>query len=249
MKFLKQLFLLLFFSYGISGCNEEIITPPDTTGKTNIKVLFVGNSFTFYNNGVDFHLQKMLDADALIDTSVNYSIQKIAVSSYTLQAHYQDSLTLKKIANDNWNIVVLQEQSTRPINNPNLFLEYATKLDLEIKKINAKTVLYMTWAPKETPNDITTIAASYISVGSQIKAQVVPAGSIWDTFQKANPQINLYFTDNKHPSLAGTYFVSTVFYAYLFNKDPILNTYFPLGLTTHQVSTIRKGVSDFFNKE
>jgi hypothetical protein len=245
MRFLKQFFLLFFVWYGITGCKDEIITPPDTTGKTNINVLFVGNSFTFYNNGVDFHLQKMLDADTLNDTTVNYSIQKIAVSSYTLQAHYQDSLTIKKIKSDKWNIVVLQEQSTRPINNPDLFLEYATKLDLEIKKINAKTVLYMTWAPKETPNDITTIAASYISVGSQIKAQVVPTGSVWDAFQKASPQINLYFSDNKHPSLAGTYLVSCAFYFCLFNKNPMNNTYLPVGISIQDATAIRKGVSDF----
>ncbi len=231
--------------YGIAGCKEEIVTPPDTTDKTNIKVLFVGNSFTFYNNGVDFHLQKMLDADALNDTSVNYLIQKIAVSSYTLQAHYQDSLTLKKIKSNKWNFVVLQEQSTRPINNIGLFLEYATNLNAEIKKIDAETKLFMTWAPKDSPNDITELAASYISVGSQLNAKVVPVGKIWDAFQKANPLINLYFSDNKHPSLAGTYLVSCAFYYNLFNKNPITNTYLPTGISIQNASAIRSGVCDF----
>jgi hypothetical protein len=203
MKVLYALFLLLTI-HGLMGCTEDPVIPPVTTDKSEFKILFVGNSFTFYNNGVDFHLQKMLDADASKDTSITYSIQKIAFSSYTLQAHYQDSLTQRKIRSDKWNRVVLQEQSTRPINNQSLFLEYARKLDVGIKKTNAKTVLYMTWAPKDSPNDITTIAASYTSVGSQINAQVVAAGMVWDAVQKANPQLNLYFSDNKHPSLSGT---------------------------------------------
>jgi hypothetical protein len=245
MKFLFQLLLLIILQ-GFVACKQEIIIPPVTTDKTDFKVLFVGNSFTFYNEGVDFHLQKMLDADASKDTTVKYLIQKIAVSSYTLQAHYEDVLTLNKIKSDKWNVVVLQEQSTRPINNPALFLEYATKLDLEIKKAKAKTVLYMTWAPNESPTDINTIAASYYSVGSQISAQVAPVGRVWETIQKANPLINFYFTDNKHPSLAGTYLVSCAFYYSLFNKNPMNNTYLPTGMTTQQAAAIRLEVYDFF---
>ena len=114
------------------GWKETVSTPPV------FKMLFIGNSFTFYNSGVDFHLQKMLSADVSSD-SVTYNIQEIAVSSYTLEAHYNDPLTIAKIKSDNWNTVVLQEQSTRPINNPDLFLQYATLLDTEIKKMNAKT--------------------------------------------------------------------------------------------------------------
>jgi len=108
-------------------------------------------------------------------------------------------------------------------------------------------VLYMTWAPKDSPNDITTIAASYTSVGSQINAQVVAAGMVWDAVQKANPQLNLYFSDNKHPSLSGTYLVSCAFYYCLFNKNPINNTYLPAGMSPQDATAIRKGVFDFLS--
>lgn len=217
------------------------VTPVE---KIDCKVLFVGNSFTFYNDGVDFHLQKMLLADASSD-SINYNIQEIAVSSYTLQAHYGDPLTLAKIKSDNWNIVILQEQSTRPINNPDLFLQYAGKLDTEIKKTNAKTVLYMTWAPKDTPTDITQLAASYISVGLQLNAQVVPVGKVWDYFVKNYPGLNIYYTDDKHPALPGTYLIACTFYYSLFGKNPVNNNYIPTGLTSGNAVTIRKAVFDY----
>jgi len=246
MKFLYHFFLLFITLQGFVACKDDSnpqIIPP-VTSNSDYKVLFIGNSFTFYNNGVDFHLQKMLDADVSSDSS-NYLIQKIAVSSYTLQAHYQDSLTINKIKSDKWNFVVLQEQSTRPINNAGLFLEFATNLNAEIKKINAQTELFMTWAPKDSPNDITELAASYISVGSQLKAKVVPIGKIWDAFQKANPLINLYNSDNKHPSLAGSYLASCAFYYSIFNKNPINNTYLPTGISTQNAAAIRSGVYNF----
>jgi hypothetical protein len=208
------------------------------------KVLFVGNSFTFYNDGVDVHLQKLIQYDTSFE-GVSFDIQKIAVSSYTLQDHYTDPLTMAKIKSKNWNIVVLQEQSTRPINNPDLFLQYATLLDTEIKKMNARTVLYMTWAPKATPTDIDQLAASYISVGQKLNAQVVPVGKVWNYFVKNYPSINIYYTDNKHPSLAGTYLIACTFYYSLYAKNPVLNTYVPVGLSSANAVSIRKAVYDY----
>jgi len=247
MRFIKYLCIVVISLSGIYACEDSLVVTPAVT-QSDYKVLFVGNSFTFYNDGVDFHLQNMLNSDSAID-SAKYLIQKTAFSSYTLEAHFADVRTLDKIKSDNWNFVVLQEQSTRPINNPGLFLEYAQKLDEEIKKKNAKTVLFMTWALKESPADIVEIASSYLSVGSQLDAGVAPVGKVWDTFQKANPLINLYFSDNKHPSLAGTYLVSCVFYYSLFNKNPVNNTYVPAGLTSQNAIAIRKGVYESLKED
>lgn len=249
MKFVKFLIVLLIAVANVSACkdddpNDPIIPP--VLEKTDYKVLFVGNSYTFYNDGVDYHLQKMLKADVSTD-SVNYSVQKVAVSSYTLQAHYSDPLTLTKIKSEKWNIVVLQEQSTRPINNPELFLEYAGKLDAENKKINAKTVLYMTWPDKDAPSDMALLSASYLSVGTQLNAPVVPVGKIWEYIQKTYPQISLYISDNKHPTLSGTYTVACAFYYSLFKKNPVKNTYIPGGMLPENATTIRKAVYDYMN--
>jgi len=247
MKFFKILILLLIVAQSLWACKKEPVTNPvipPVFEKTNYKALFVGNSYTYYNDGVDFHLEKMLKADGSSD-SINYDIQKIAVGSYTLEAHYADQLTINKIKSEKWNIVVLQEQSTRPINNPGLFLEFAGKLDGEIKKTNAKTALYMTWATKDSPTDIDILAASYLSVGSQLNAQVAPVGRVWDYIQKTNPQIELYISDNKHPTLSGTYAAVCVFYYTLFNKNPIENTYVPSGMSAEKVIAIRKAVYDY----
>lgn len=250
MKYFHLCIIIFITWSGFISCNQNDFPqkPPVNSDSLIYKVLFVGNSFTFYNNGVDYHLQKMLDSDSLSD-SVKYLVQKIAVSSYTLQAHYQDTLTLRKIRSDNWTFVVLQEQSTRPINNPDLFLEYATKLNNEIKKNNAKTALFMTWALKESPNDINTISSSYNSVGSKINAKVVPVGKVWDNFVKTYPLYNLYFTDDKHPSMNGTFLIACVFYKQLFNKNPTNNSYVPVGLSKESVITTRKIVVDYFVNE
>jgi hypothetical protein len=243
MRNLKYLLISFLIVSSLWACKKSSETPKIVV-KSYYKVLFVGNSYTFYNDGVDFHLQKMLAADASSD-SIIYSCQKIAKGSYTLEAQFSDQETLTKISSTKWNTVVLQEQSTRPINNPALFLEYATKLDLEIKKVNAKTVLYMTWAEKDQPGDIEALAASYLLVASQINANTAPVGRVWEYFQKSNPQIELFISDNKHPTLSGTYLNSCVFFYTLFGKNPMDNTYIPSGLNTENVTAIRKAVYDY----
>lgn len=245
LRYSRYLFVLLvLILVGACKNNDSDSAVPPGLIVSDIKVLFIGNSFTFYNNGIDFHLQKMLEADQFNDTAV-YSIQRIAESSFTLQAHYQNAATLQKIKSDKWNVVVLQEQSTRPINNPALFLQFAQNLDQEVNKINAKTALFMTWAPKDSPTDIRTISSSYINVGSELGAKVVPVGNVWDAFVKANPNINLYHPDGKHPSLAGTYLVSCCFYFALFDKNPITSTYLPAGLSTQYAISIRYAVYNY----
>ncbi len=241
-------FLIFTVSISNLACSQTLLLKEDfeSAAKKDCKILFIGNSFTFYNDGVDYHLQKMAISDISDDTT-NYDIQKIAVSSYTLEDHYGDPLTLNKIKSTNWNTVVLQEQSTRPINNPTLFLEFAGKLDVEIKKIQAKTVLYMTWALKETPTEIDQLAASYNSTGQALNTPVVPVGKVWDFFVRNYPAINLYFTDNKHPALTGTYLTACVFYSYLLGKNPTTNSYVPIGLSSSNAVTIRKAVYDYMH--
>jgi len=248
MKIIKSLLVLTFIV--LSFCKEEPAKPINIqpiVEKTDVKVLFVGNSYTYYNDGVDFHLQKMLKADLSSD-SLNYFIQKIAVGAYTLEAHCADQLTINKIKSEKWNVVVLQEQSTRPINNPDLFLEYATKLDTEIKKVNSKTSLYMTWAPKIALNDIDSIAKTYQWVGINLNAEVAPVGKVWEYMQKSNPEIELYISDNKHPTLEGTFTAVCVFYSSLFKKNPKENSYVPSGMSLENAIAIRKAVFDYMNQ-
>ena len=242
MRVFKYLIVCLLI-IGVGACDDAVVTPAKS--KT-YKLLFVGNSFTFYNSGVDYHLQKMLDADKSSD-STTYIIQKIAVSSYTLEDHYKDSLTIRKIRSDKWDKVVLQEQSTRPMTSRDLFLQYATLLDAKVKKDSASTVLYMTWPEKATPNDINTLSSAYLYVGQQIHAPVVPVGLVWEYVVNTNPLLNLYYSDDKHPALTGTFLIACTFYQSLFNKNPINNTYLPTGMTYQNASAIRKGVYDYMN--
>jgi hypothetical protein len=111
-----------------------------------LKVLFVGNSYTYVND-----LPSLVSG--LADAAGGRKIQtdQYVVGGYTLEQQAKDKKALAKIRERQWDIVVLQENSLQPILNRESMNKYARVLDAEIKRRGAKTVLYLTWARQNIP--------------------------------------------------------------------------------------------------
>ena len=233
----------------MGSCNKSNDPQNDHSEDTTkqIDILFIGNSFTYFNEGLDYHLSNMLKADSAINT-FTYLIEKAAVSSYTLERHWNDTSTLNHLLKHNWNEVILQEQSTRPINHFNLFMEYAMKFDTLVKHQQARTMMFMTWARKDRPQDMDLLAAAYDSVSKTLHAQLAPVGRVWEYTLNHYPAITLHISDNKHPTLAGTYLTCCVFYYCLFDRNPEKNTYIPAGLGTETAEMLRKAAWDYLQQ-
>jgi len=188
------------------------------------RVLFVGNSHTYYNNGVDYHVQQLLNA---VHHDWNAVIQNCTMGGYTLENHFNDQNTLATIANGDWDLVILQEQSSRPMNDPDLFYTYATRLDSVITASGALTGFYMTWAWRNNPEMYVPIRDAYNYIGAYLDALVAPCGIAYHNSMATDSTIVLYDTDNYHPSLYGTYLVACVFLASIWNINPMDNPYQP----------------------
>ena len=70
-----------------------------------------------------------------------------------LEWHWNNPQSRDAIRQKPWDFVVLQDRSGGPLEEPDSFVHHAGLLDKEIKKQDAKTVLYMTWANRERPED------------------------------------------------------------------------------------------------
>src|SRR6056297_3672970 len=71
--------------------------------------LFLGNSYTYSNGGVPQMTGEI--AASLNDTLIT---DQNTPGGYTLQQHSENATSLSKIAAQNWDFVVLQEQSQMP---------------------------------------------------------------------------------------------------------------------------------------
>jgi hypothetical protein len=200
-----------------------------------IKVLFIGNSFTSVN---DLPAMVAQIATSLGDTVIH---DMSAPGGYTFAQHTTNQDTLNKIRAQAWDFVVLQEQSELPTNPAyqvaQFVTPYAIQLNNDILQANpkAKTVFYETWGYKNgdtqfcptnpavcTYKDMQErLNNAYQMLATQTSAKLAPVGEAWSLARKLYPNINLYQSDDKHPSEQGTYLAACVFYVTLFNKPVV----------------------------
>ena len=184
-------------------------------------VLFVGNSYMYYNNSLHNHVVRLArEADKA--NAANYFFRSMTLSGAYLHEHEG---TLPGIINSRkWDVIVLQGQSREPMEsdtaNADRFKSAAQNLDKIIRDTGAKTVFYMTWAYQDKPEMTAPLAEGYVKTANALGALVVPAGLAYERALKERPSLVLHHTDKQHPSLAGTYLVACTFFAALYNKSP-----------------------------
>ncbi|MDK9699068.1 MAG: hypothetical protein OEM52_02805 [bacterium] len=210
--FFSRTFLRTLHDATINIVIDTVSAPPPQ------RILFLGNSYTYYNNGVDVHLNMFVQA---ADTALHPVIESITGGGYTLQMHYNTTTTQQQIATGDYDIVILQEQSTRPVEEPAPMIQYGRSLQLLAANSGAETGLFMTWARQNNPPMITPLQQAYDSLGHLVNALVSPVGLAFEEVRTTMPTMNLYDTDGSHPSVYGTYLAVCVFYASLWNRSPI----------------------------
>ncbi len=178
-------------------------------------MLFIGNSYTFYNGGVDAVVQALARAKGR-----NLECTASTSGGKTLEWHWEEGDARSAIARGGWDYVVLQEYSTRPIADALAMHRYARLFDAEIKNAGAKTVFYMTWARFHQPENQRVITRAYDAIAKELNALVARVGPAWERVLEQRPDLKLLTDDRSHPTPAGTYLAACVFYATLTGDSP-----------------------------
>ena len=185
-------------------------------GGPSTHVLFIGNSYTFYNGGIDKQLEGLAPSSKTLS---------ITVGGYTLEDHWNAGNGLKEIRTGTWQYVVLQDQSQTPVVNYQKFFDAVKLFDAAVKQNGGQTILLMTWErPDSVVYGVTTenLANAYNSVGNTFGIKVAPAGLAFARSLQERPDLQLYVQDG-HPTVYGTYLASCVLYGIIFGKSPAGN--------------------------
>jgi hypothetical protein len=210
----------------------------------NLRVLFIGNSYTIYNDLPWVTKQLALSAQPArpLETGI------VAMMGATLQEHWNDGTALRQLKQDGpWDYVVLQEQSMRGLENPEAMREYALLFDQEIKKAGAQTILFIPWAHREHPEQQVGIIDAYMSLAQEMDATVAPVGPSWQTALRYKPQMPLYKHDaDSHPAAAGSYLAACVLYATIYGSTPegVTAEITDQGMVRHEFDPLREDVKE-----
>ncbi len=203
------------------------------------RILFVGNSFTYYNNSLHSHLRNLLKAGGIYNAD-KMRLSAMTISGSRLVEHAGGMAAL--VTPDTWDLVVLHGHSKEPLHQATAqpFFKASRMFSKYIRDKGAEPVFLMTWAYRGRPEMTPALAASYTQIANQLDALVVPVGLAFAQAQRDHPEIELYSRDIlkydrtpqdtvtpvyrdelKHPSLAGTYLAACVFYVALFQQSPL----------------------------
>ena len=229
------LFALCFYS---PVGAENVDAKPEE--KTTIHILFIGNSSTYYNqmpkivgglaeaNGIPTEISSI--------TAGNYKLTQFA--DETNAYHTQIVEILKK---EKWDYVVLQDHRESIIQNLSESKEAVMSLKKLIDEAGAQTILYETQADLNGRsfkiNDMSVfldqeqiqylLNQNYYQLSNQLNVTLSPAGMNYVKCMQVYPEINLYYTDSQHPSIAGSYLAACSLYETIFDDTAYGNEFVP----------------------
>jgi hypothetical protein len=223
----------------------EDVKPAVTSAPSPDSLLFVGNSFTYFNNSLHMHVRELTKA-IFKGRGDKKKAKRIYAKAMTISGAYLEHHVLgaKGMISEfrherkkgPWDVVVVQGFSRGPIEEETAasFRHSARQLDAWIREAGGKTVLFMTWAYRDRPEMAAPLVEAYTTLGNELGALVVPVGLAFDLASKVDPKMNLYDPDKIHPSPLGTYLAANVFFAALYGVTPVGASY-TAGLSPDQV--------------
>lgn len=232
--------------YGISFSLCLSKTPEENA----VQVLFIGNSFTYFNDMpfTFLNMAKTLEPDSRVES--------IAYGGYSL-AQYADEetevgkLVISKIVSYEWDYVVLQEQSLIPCISPDDFVKSVKKLAGIISQIGAKIVLYETWAYEDGSQKLGETNMTYDEMSKKLKdayekaaeeanAVIAPVGDIFSYVNHSEHIVNLLNrNDQYHPSTSGSYLAACVIFRTITGKSTI-GLPCPSNVSLYNLSVVQK---------
>jgi hypothetical protein len=177
-----------------------------------LRVLLVGNSLTYFNE-----MPRMLAQMASAPGATPLRVAFCGAGGLRLENQWERGEVVRALGAAQWDVVVLQGQSVESTDSPATFLEYGRRLDGEIRRHGARTVLFLTWAVEGRPQE--PVTSAYLQLSRETGATVAPVGPAFASERRRGR--TLLGGDDVHPNLAGSYLAACVLYAVVTGRSPV----------------------------
>ena len=219
----QRCLILLFVAVGLFS---STVWSQETALK---RVLFVGNSYLYYNDSLHNHVKRMASEAHPGTRPSNFQYKSSTIGGSRLTHHNMDWLLKPgRIGVERpFQAVILQGGSAEPLSETSrqVFKETAKTYSDKIRAIGAKPMLYMTHAyvpphRRADPSMIDLVSRTYMEAGEMADAEVIPVGLAYTRSYRERPDFLLHADfDGTHPNLRGTFLGACVVYLMLYGGD------------------------------
>lgn len=243
---------------GATELQKETETEPAETEPTDTSlpkdkeysVLFIGNSYTYCNDMPEVIFQSICDA-----AGYNVKVDSVTRGGYYLfqfadSTDEYGSIVKNKLSANEYDFIVLQDQSGNPAKTPSNFISGARALVRKIERYtDSKIVFFETWGYKTGYHllpthggDTATMEmknrAAYTAMANSVGADVALVGVAFkDIFENTN--IEIYDPDHSHPSKAGSVLAACTIFSTIFQYD-VRDLNFNAGISRSDLGPIKE---------
>lgn len=212
----RKIFLIILIVCLLLGsCSQEPVS-----------ILFIGNSQTHSNGGMDVNFNNFA-VDCLFPVPVQTT--QLTQSMSTLAVLWNVIPIREAIETGDYDYVVIQGSVAKAgvesfAKNSGLFIDLC-------KEAGSVPLLYMTYEKPESTRDNwlsqELIHQYNFQVAEEHNISVIPAGDILWEFAKEEPELQMIKDDHVHPSIIGSYLITSVMYTYILGRNPTRTRYVP----------------------
>jgi hypothetical protein len=204
--------LAAVLAVGIGGL---VAAPAPCAQKPAARLLFIGNSLTLANDlpATVASLARAAGRPATCDV--------VAFYNFSLEDHWQQGEARKAIATGGWSVVVLQQGPSALPESQALLRDFTARFDAEIRRVGARTALFMVWPAASRKQDFDGVSRSYAAAAADVGGLMIPAGDAWRAAWKRDAALGLYGPDGFHPSPMGSYLAALTIVSRVFSVSPI----------------------------
>jgi len=250
MKKILNFIFLLLIACNASDSTKQI-TEPEAIDPASTKILFIGNSITYYNQ-MPAIFKSMAEAGGK-NTYVFQWVQGGVVLGYFAL----NPIAPEVIYKTKWDYVILQDGDYHIIypEEHQRLAGYVNSLKNLILGNNpdTKILFHMLHALKDglfhdnVYYDYTAFTQKIIegttAFAKLVDLKISPVGIAWNDIVVNHPEIELYNPDNMHPTYAGSYLIACVNYSAIFKTSCVGNS-FSGNLSADDARTIQTVASE-----
>ena len=179
------------------------------------RVLFIGNSLTYFNN-----LPATVAAIAR-DNGDTIDVTMAAEPNLALIDHLNGMSAAPQLLRDSsWDVVVLQQGPTSTAVCRDSMVLWTGMIQPLIQRAGGASMTLMTW-PAMSQGDVwEPVHTTAVLAAASVHGVLAPAGDAWHLALVSHPGLELYSKDGYHPSEIGSFLTALVVYQRLTGRDP-----------------------------
>lgn len=213
-------------------------------------ILFIGDSFTFYNDGINMHT-KLLAASGTPSTILacdhathgGATLQRLWSLSFVRQSIKIGHITSPYMKYD---YVVLQDDIPEYTSHTmDHFYDYVRQFSSEIRSsklhVAAEPILLMAWAYERLPwVSLDQIATAHRTISDELSVKVAPVGLAFRRALQQRPAMAMLGGDFEHETLHGTYLAACIVWTVIRGTEVTSEySYVPSGVTAEEGAFLR----------